>query len=258
MRFHNSWDALADMDLIFWWSHILRFFIVLFAAATTAAALATGFTTDLGHFHMGWMTGFFPPHRGYSAYVVTALLFLAPQRWLRGLAGVTLALSGARAAWIGALAGWGWSRGWRRPWLLGVLLAAAVAGGMLMKGKPQQNNDSVRVMIWRAALHDIAKHPRGTYPDGWCTAVAGLEASKAHSDLLQVVLIYGWAPGTLVVLLVALGLWRAPEGPWKDLVVALTAQSVIDNRLHHSACAALYALAWLGAWLERPPSEPTA
>lgn len=248
-------NCLANISLAFWGACMIQLLIVFSAAVTAAAALGTGFFSHPGEFHMGWMTGFFPPHRGYSAYVVTALLFLAPQPWLRGAAGVVLLLSGARAAWIGVLAGWGWSHGWRRPWLLGVLLAAAVAGGMLMKGKPQQNNDSVRVMIWRAALHDIAKNPRGTYPDGWCTAVAGMEASKAHSDALQGLVVYGWALGGGAILLVALGLWRVPEGPWKDLLVALTAQSVIDNRLHHPACAALYALVWLGAVLNARAPE---
>lgn len=230
---------------------MIQLLIVFGAAATMAAAFATGLHPGAWFFTR--MTGFFPPHYGYSAYIVTALLFLAPHRWLRGAAGVALLLSGNRAAWVGGLAGWGWSRGWRRPALLATLVAAAVIGGLAFK--PRKDNDTIRAHIWRAALHDIARHPRGTWPDGWCTAVDGKVACKAHSDVLQLAVVGGWAAAVLAALLLALGLWRAPEGPYKDLVVCLTAQSVIDNRLHHPACAALYALAWLGALLEQHEPE---
>lgn len=238
---------------------MLRLLVVFGAAATMAAALGTGFFTVPGEFNFTWTTGFFPPHRGYSAYIVTALVFLAPHRWLRALAGLTLALGGTRAAWVGVLAGWAWGRPWR---VLAALLLAvlAVVGGNKLKSHGAQG-DGVRVLTWQAALREAEKHPTGLVTEGrghFIAAIAGNEVNKAHSDLLQLLVDHGFAAAFYAILALAAGLWWLPAGPWKELVVCLSVQSLMDNRLHHPACAALYAVAWLGAALESPPSGPTA
>lgn len=240
---------------------MIQLLIVFGAAATMAAAVATGAASGPFHF-LTSMTGFFPPHYGYSAYIVTSLLFLAPQRWLQWAAVASLVLSGNRAAWVGAIAGWAWGReDGPRVWdsrplrlqaavVLGVL---AVFGGLLFKPPVvRARTDNVRMQIWTTALEVSAAHPEGLGRGNFIRAIAGREVNKTHSDLLQLLVEGGRALTAITVLLIAWGLYRSPEGPFKSLLVCLTAQSVVDNRLHHPACAALYALAWLGAALERP------
>lgn len=251
MRAYNPWDALADLDLGFWLACYLRFMIVGFASATLGAALWTGAAG--GHFFTS-MTGFFPPHYGYSAYIVTALVFLAPPPWLRWCAGAALLLSGNRAAWVGVIAGWAWSKNTSR-WFAAApaLIVLAVFGGLLLKpAVVRARTDNVRVQIWTTAIEIARQHPEGIGRGNFIRGIAGREVNKAHSDLLQLLVEGGWALTALVVLLLTWGFYRAPAGPSKDLLVCLTAQSVVDNRLHHPACAALYALVWVSAFLDEP------
>ena len=257
MRPRHPLDFLAHISLGFWGQCMIQFYVVLFAAVTAAAAFATGLHPGAWFFTR--MTGFFPPHYGYSAYIVTALLFVTPPRhWLRWAAGAVLLLSGNRAAWVGAIAGWGWSIGPKRYYgeIATALVIAVVLGLALKPAVVRARTDNVRVQIWTTALNVARAHPEGLGRGNFIRAIAGREVNKAHSDLLQLLVEGGVAFTAIAVLLIAWGLYRAPEGPWKDLVVCLTAQSVIDNRLHHPACAALYALAWLAALLEqREPEE---
>lgn len=227
---------------------MIQFIIVFFAACTAAAALGTGFFTHPGHFSFGWMTGFFPPHRGYSAYIACALIFLAPHRWLRGLGMAAAGLSAARAAWIGVIAGWAWGRP-RRVALASILAGLALVGGNMVKDYGARG-DVARVQIWKLAWSQAVKHPHGVGEGRFIGAIGGYAVTKAHSDLMQVLVERGFLTAISAMGLIAAGLWLAPASPWKDLVVCLTTQSLVDNRLHHPACAALYAVVWACALAE--------
>lgn len=228
----------------------MRRAIVLWGVAVMAAAYWTGARHG---FTITTMTGFLPPHYGYSAYAVVPLLFLARWRGFRWLAAAALLLGGNRAAWVGSIAGWAWAGGARRRALAVILAALAAVGGLALK--PRHDNDAIRAHIWKAALATAIKHPDGVGIGGFCIGVDGNEVSKAHSDVLQLLVEQGVAK-TLFVLVVLLRAFEvlifdgAPT-PAKAVVVALTAQSIIDNRLHHHACAALYVAAWLLVLLER-------
>lgn len=223
----------------------LRELVGLSSMVVAAAALWTGAPHG---YHIGTMTGLLPPHYGYSAYCVVPLLFLSNVGWLRGAGAAVLVLSANRAAWVGAIVGW--AAGARRRLLLavGLAVAATILG---YAWKPRTDNDSVRIHIWKAAVRDVVRHPEGLGAGNWAIGVDGYLITKAHSDVLQLFVERGVAVGFLVLYLAAIGLWFAPPGPEKQLLVALSAQSVIDNRLHHPACAALYAAAWLLAWRRR-------
>lgn len=227
----------------------MRQLIGVWGMVVGAAALYTGAST--GHFFTH-MTGFLPPHYGYSAYAVVPLLFISNEAWLRWVAGATLLLSGNRASWVGALTG----ALWRRPMLAALLCALAAFGGLLMKPRiVAKRTDSVRVSIWKAALATAKRNPEGIGRGGFCVGVAGRMVDKAHSDVLQLLVEGGVALTAYVLAALILGLYYLPDGPEKDVVIALTTQSIIDNRLHHPACAALYAAAWLAAWRARPAPE---
>jgi hypothetical protein len=217
--------------------------IVLYAAAATAAAFYTG-ARDHGRFFTS-MTGFLPPHYGYSAYAAAALLFLAPRsaRGTRPLAAAALLLSGNRAAWVGVLAGWASTD--RRYWKLAAPLAAiAVAGGLALK--PHPGNDSNRVLIWKAVVHEIREHPAGNGGQPFEFGVGGQAFDHAHSDVLEVALKYGVLAAAVVCLLVLGELVHLPASPEKAALVALTVPCVIDNRLTTSgASLALYLAVWV-------------
>lgn len=222
--------------------------------------LASAFWTGWARGHWWHMTGFFEPHRGYAMYAASVLPLLAP-RWLGGRAWAGMLLSRTRAAQIGVLAAWAascWARRNRdehfapKLLLLFGLAFAAVLGGAAMKPYGAKG-DSDRVMIWKTAVSYIAERPwMGWGSDQFYVGVGGLAISKAHSDVLQLALERGVPAAALALFLLAWGLCRLPETPEKAVVVALTTQSLIDNRLHHPACAALYAAAWLAAALARP------
>lgn len=216
------------------------------AAVVTAAAIWTGAKAG---FSTCSMTGLLPPHYGYSAYFACALLFLGP-RWVRWVAGAALLASGNRASWVGSLAGWAWSGGRRRVALAGVLAVLGTLGGLALK--PYHGNDANRVMIWKTVVGVIHDNPQGV-GDDFAMGVKGLEISHAHSDFLEIGLRWGVAPLCYALAAVILGLGFLLESPEKDLLVCLTFQSVIDNRVTTSwACAALYAAVWLAAALARP------
>lgn len=220
---------------------MIRGAIVTGGVIVMAAALWTG--ADHGFFTA--MTGLLPPHYGYSAYVVSALLFLGP-RYVREPAGLTLLLSGNRASWLGGIAGWAWRGGRRRAALAAILCVLAGVGGLAWKRPAQRRgNDVERVHIWRAALRLAAHHPAGIGRGNFCMGIDGREVAYAHSDALQFLVVYGWAAAALALWAWVGGFWLLPAGPAKDAVVALTAQSVIDNRLHHPVCAALYVAVWI-------------
>jgi hypothetical protein len=224
--------------------------IVLYAAAATAAAFYTG-ARDHGRFFTS-MTGFLPPHYGYSAYAAAALLFLAPRsaRGARFLAAAALLLSGNRAAWVGVLAGVA-SRQSARDEHLGakllLLLALALAGvlgGLALK--PHPGNDSNRVLIWKAVVHEIREHPAGNGGQPFEFGVGGQAFDHAHSDVLEVALRYGVLAAAVVCLLVLGELVHLPASPEKAALVALTVPCVIDNRLTTSgASLALYLAVWV-------------
>ena len=226
---------------------ILRRGFVLAASGVALAALWTG---ARGGFYLGDMYGFFPPHRGYSAYIVSALLFLAGSRWGRGLAGAVLLLSGARAAWLGVLAGWAWGR--PRRWAVAAILGAlAVTGGLWLKpAHVRPKTDNVRRQIWLTTVGVIARTPRGVGQGNFCMGIAGREVTKAHSDVLQVLVEQGWLWGGLVIIWIAGAFWLTPPGVGKQVLVCLLAQSVIDNRLHQPACVVALTWVWAVAWLE--------
>lgn len=220
--------------------------ICVVGGVVTAAALWTG--AQHGRFFVE-MTGFFPPHYGYSAYWMTALLLLTPSKPVRWVTGAALLLSGNRAAWVGAIAGWAWRGGRRRAALALFLGAAAVIGGLAMK--PYTTNDSVRIQIWRTAVSAAKAHPEGIGTGNFAYGVAGRVVNKAHSDVLQLWVEQGAVVAAVVLVAVILGLWLLPESPAKDVVIALTVTSIIDNRLHHPACVVLYGMAWLAAAQKR-------
>lgn len=237
--------AFAYFDMGLWWRLVLRNLIVAWCFTVMVAALYTGAAAG-GYFKTS-MTGFLPPHYGYSAYAIVPLLFLAPWQRVRWVAGAALLASGNRASWLGALAG----ALWRRPVLAAVLGALAAFGGLYMKPAVVRNRtDNVRVQIWTTAWGVALEHPRGIGRGNFIRAIAGREVNKAHSDVLQLLVEGGFLLTGLVLALLGVGLYALAPGPEKDVVVALTVQSVIDNRLHHPACATLYALAWLAAVLD--------
>jgi len=203
-----------------------------------AAALWTGAQAG---FRICSMTGFLPPHYGYSAYAISVLPFLAPWAWVRWLAGAALLASGNRASWVGALAG----ALWRRPVLALVLGLLAVVGGYAWKPRP--DNDSIRIKIWSAALHEAVKHPEGIGAGKFITAMDGYAVTKAHSDVMQLLVEHGFLAAGVFVLAILAGLCALPASPEKGALIALSVQSVIDNRLHHPACATLYVALWLVA-----------
>ena len=219
----------------------MRKLIVAYALVVMAAALYTG---ARGGFYITTMTGFLPPHYGYSAYAICVLPFLGPS-WARWTALAALLASGNRASWVGVIAGWAHAGGRRRALLAAFLGAVAVVGGLALK--PHKGNDSNRVMIWRSVIGVIQAHPEGV-GDDFAMGVAGLEISHAHSDVLEIALRWGVKTALWTVLAVAFGFILLPAGPWKDVLVCLTAQSIIDNRLTTSrACLALYIALWISA-----------
>lgn len=223
---------------------MIRCLIGVWCSVVLIAALYTGAAS--GRFFVD-MTGFLPPHYGYSAYAIVPLLFLSNVAWLRWVAGAALLASGNRASWVGALAG----ALWRRPVLALVLGALAAFGGLFMKpAVVRSRTDNVRVQIWSTAWSVALKHPEGVGRGNFIRAIAGREVTKAHSDVLQLLVEGGFLLTGLVLALLAVGLYSLAPGPEKDVVIALTTVSVIDNRLHHPACAALYAAAWLLALWE--------
>lgn len=232
---------------------MIRQLIGVWCLAVLVAALYTGAAN--GRFFTN-MTGFLPPHYGYSTYAIVPLLFLSNVPWLRWVAGAALLMSGNRASWVGAIAGWASSQ-WKRLGPVALSLAAALAlvavvGGLAMKpAVVRARTDNVRVQIWTTAWGAALKHPRGLGRGNFIRAVAGREVTKAHSDVLQLLVEGGFLLTGLVLALLAVGLYSLAPGLEKDVVIALTTISVIDNRLHHPACAALYAAAWLAA-LWRP------
>lgn len=228
--------------------------IVAWGLIVAVAALWTGFTTRPGEFYFTWMTGLLPPHYGYSAYAMVPLLFLGP-RWVRWAGLGALLASCNRAAWLGAIVGWVWNAEKcrfdcpcpkvYRAQLAVVLGFLAVVGGLALKPREiRASTDSMRVKIWKAAVWQAVEAP-----GEFCIGVDGRVVTKAHSDVLQLAAEQGWKTAALVLLVVGWSFYRLPEGPGKAVVAALGAQSVIDNRLHHPACAALFALAWLAAVL---------
>lgn len=233
--------------------------IAVWGSAVGLAALWTGAQHG---FHVATMTGFLPPHYGYSAYAVVPLVFLGPL-WLRGLAGATLLLSGNRAAWVGVLAGlaWRWVRGphaGTRALLLAALLPLAVVAGNALKPRGA-TGDHVRLHIWKVALTTAAKHPEGVGPGNFALGVDGYAVTKAHSDVLQLLVERGFRVTGAVLALAVFAVCILPAGaPATAAVVALASQSLIDNRLHHPACGALLAAVWICAWRSRLPGEPTA
>lgn len=230
---------------------MIRAAIGLWCSVVLTAALYTGISS--GHFFTS-MTGFLKPHYGYSAYAISVLLFLAPGPWLRWTAGAALLLSGNRASWVGGIAGWASAGGPRRALLAAFLGVLAVVGGYAWK--PRTDNDSVRILIWRAALREASKHPEGIGRGKFIAAVDGYAATKAHSDVLQLWVEGGAALTVYVLAAFALALWFLPPSPAKDALVCLSVQSVIDNRLHNWACALLYAAVWIAA-LSPAPTTPT-
>lgn len=222
---------------------MLKPLIGLWCSIVLTAALYTGVTTGPFRFFTT-MTGFLEPHYGYSAYAISVLLFLAPHPALRWVAAGALLLSGNRASWVGGLAG----ALWRRPVLALALGLLAAVGGYAWK--PRTDNDSVRILIWRSALREAAKHPEGIGRGQFIAAVDGYAATKAHSDVLQLWVEGGAALTVYVLAAFVLALWFLPPSPAKDAIVCLSVQSVIDNRLHNWACALLYAAVWIAALWE--------
>lgn len=235
----------------------MRRAIVLWGVAVMAAAYWTGAR------HGYWFTdmvGFLPPHYGYSAYAEVPLLFLARWRGFRWLAAGALLLSRNRASQVGAIAGWAWAGGARRRALAVILALTAVIGGLMLK--PYRTNDAIRINVWKAALTMTKMRPEGLGAGQFAVGVNGFVFEKAHSDVLQLLVEHGVVVFAYVlsafVLAFSMLIAAGPRTPAKAVVVALTAQSVIDNRLHHPACAALYAAAWLLVWLDaRGSAKPS-
>jgi len=211
--------------------------IVLWGLAAGAAALYTGARQG---FALCSMTGFLPPHYGYSAYAMVPLLFLGP-RWARWAGAGALLLSGNRASWVGALAGWASAAGGRRLLVAAVLGLLAVVGGNALKSRGAVG-DVVRIKIWKAAAKHAIERP-GPFAIG----VDGFLVTKAHSDVMQLAAEHGLLAAGVCVLAILGGIWALPASPEKSVVVALSVISVVDNRLHHPACAILYVAAWVAA-----------
>jgi hypothetical protein len=236
----------------------VRQLIGVWCTIVLTASLYTGAVS--GRFFNS-MTGFLPPHYGYSAYAVVVLLFISNAAWLRWVAGAALLLSGNRASWVGAIAGWAWSQ---RRRLGPVALSAPVIFGMIaviggLAWKPahiRASTDSVRVQIWKTTWDQALRHPRGVGRGQFMIAVDGNATGYAHSDVLQLLVEQGFVVTGLVLAALLVGFYFLPDGPMKAVVVALSIPSIIDNRLHHPACAALYVAAWLGAVLESRASRP--
>jgi len=217
--------------------------IVAYSTVVLAAALWTGATNSGGYFFTD-MTGFFPPHYGYSMYAVSILPLLAPWPWLRWLAVLALILSRNRASWLGLLAGWVVAGGRRRIALGLILTVLSAFGGIVLKPHGVKN-DTVRVHIWKAAVRRAWRQPHGVGRNGFYIGVDGRATGKAHSDVLQILVEDGWVICAIAVLGVFGALYVMPAGPIKAALVCLAAQSVIDNRLHHPACLALYLALWV-------------
>lgn len=224
----------------------MRRTLVAVATVTTAAALYTGART--GRFFVD-MKGVLPPHYGYSAYFACVLVFLGPT-WARYGAVAALLLSGNRAAWVGAIAGWAYLGGRRRIAAAALLCVLATIGGLAVKPPDSRaRNDSARVIIWKAVGRTIQRHPDGIGPGALALGVEGYEVNHAHSDLLEIAVVWGFQRAVLVVILAAYGFWLLPRSPEKALLVALTTTSILDNRLTtHSACLALYLVVWATAF----------
>lgn len=221
----------------------MKYAIILYGIAAGAAALWTGVRFDAPFFTR--MTGFLPPHYGYSAYAVVPLVFLPPWAGLRWVAVATLLLSGNRAAWVGVIGGWASTQSRRRVILAAFLAITAIVGGNAIKPRGAEG-DSVRVLIWKAAVRQAVREPWGA--KDWAIGVDGYAVTKAHSDALQILVNYGWAVFLAVIFAVAFGLWWIPPSPEKTAVIALTVQSVVDNRITTSwSCAVIYALTWAAA-----------
>lgn len=222
--------------------------------AVMAAALYTGAAAGF-HFFTS-MTGFLPPHYGYSAYAVSVLPFLLPGG-LGWWALAPLLASGNRASWVGVIAGWA-SGAKSRLFVAGILGLLAVVGGLAWKSKVvRARTDSDRVMIWKSVLGVIRAHPEGVGSD-FAMGVNGYEVSHAHSDVLEIALRWGAAVAVYAVAAVALAFSLLPPSPEKAALVCLSAQSVIDNRVTTSyACAGLYLALWVSALVRAGRSCPS-
>lgn len=221
----------------------MRRLIGLAGLVTAAGALWTGW-------HRGFkasMWGFFPPHYGYSAYIEVAALFLAPWWPIRAFCLLALVLSVNRTAMLGVLAGWAYLGGWRRrAYCVGAFAAALLLADVF---KPA-NTNMVRLGIWQQVFVLLKVNPHG-YGTHWAVGVKGMITRYAHSDVLQALMRWGVWQGGALLLLAALTLWAILRGPRtieKAALVALAAQSIPDNRLHHPACwVTLLAVAALAA-----------
>lgn len=206
-----------------------------FAAACACAALWTGAKY---HFVAGTCWGFFWPHYGYSAYVESAAVLLCWCSPASLLCLAAIALSLNRDAWLGLLAGVAYYGNRRQRLACAILGALAVILGALLK--PHAYNDSVRLHIWWTMLRDVAWYnPRGLDPHSYTIMWAGKAVEKAHSDLLQLLVDWGWLAWALTVIDLVLFLRWATRGkptPAKAALLCLATQSVFDNRLHRPVC----------------------
>jgi hypothetical protein len=220
------------------------------AAAGTIAAMAATWMTPAGG---AGMVGLLPPHYGYSAYFESAALLCATWPEAQGLCLGAMLISTNRCSWVGALVGWGYLGGRRRRAVAAVLVVLAVVLGARLK--PHPYNDAVRLDIWRA----VAASPGVGSAAFAAVRVDGHPAAKAHSDLLQLYVHFGARFMLIAGALMLLALDWLLDGERLlavAVVLCLTAQSLLDNRLHHPACAALYALAWWWAISERRRQRP--
>jgi len=229
---------------------LIRRGIVLFGVATAVAALWTGWKL---HFAIGSMTGFFPPHYGYSAYVESAALILGGSSPLALVCALALALSDNRDALLGVLAGYAYlAAGWRRRAACGILGGLAVVVGAWVK--PHTYNDSVRVQAWIMALKLAKEVPGGIGTGNFAIWFNGKWLTKAHSDVLQLLVEQGIWVWVGVMSLAVWGHYAALKGPAtraKATLLCLTVQSIFDNRLHRPVCIGLYALICILVFVEQ-------
>lgn len=231
-----------------------RHLLIAWGLLNLAAGVWTGTESWLrgGSFSFA-MLGFFPPHYGYTMYAVSILPILA-SRWLGCWAWAGLLASRNRASQAGALVGWAWAGGARRRALAGILVGLVVVVGLALK--PNAKNDSNRVMIWKQALVAAAQHPEGMGQGGFYVGVGGYAITKAHSDVLQLLVERGFRVTGVVLALLGLLFYLLPAGtPEKAALACLLSQSIIDNRLHHPACAGLLLAVWVAAARAKPTGD---
>lgn len=176
----------------------------------------------------------------FSALVLVWAL-LRPRWWLVGVALVPLLLCQSRVAVLTALAAVFYVS-YPRPRGLRVLLGAMIVsiGGVAIVsvGADKLASAGERIILWLAMGEAITPLGRGL---GWVEAALPVQ-SFAHSDVLQILVEFGW-PGALLILL-PIAAFRRHRGNLAEraLLVAVCFQAVVSFPLRVPASAFVAAL----------------